>query len=62
LVNHSPEAKVNTEKLSECLSENGYFSQILRQTKILIFEILNVWMPVPMTIGVVNPATAGRLS
>jgi hypothetical protein len=32
----------------------------LRQAQILILEILNVWMPVPLYLsGVVNPAMAG---
>ena len=30
------------------LSENGYFPQSLRQSQIIILEILNVWMPVPL--------------
>jgi len=30
------------------LSENGYFPQSLRQTQIIILEILKVWMPVPL--------------
>jgi hypothetical protein len=30
------------------LSENGYFPQSLRQAQIIIREILNVWMPVPL--------------
>ena len=29
-------------------SENGYFSQSQRQTQIIILEILNGWMPVPL--------------
>jgi len=32
----------------------------LRQAQILILEILNVWMPVPLYLsGVVNPAVGG---
>ena len=30
------------------LSENGYFPQSLRQAQMIILEILNVWMPVPL--------------
>ena len=40
------------------------FTQFLRQARILILEILKVWMPVPTnsSIGVVNPARAGSPS
>jgi len=39
------------------------FAQYLRQAQILILEILNVWMPVPLYLsGVVNPAMAGSPS
>jgi len=34
--------------LTRRLSENGYFPQSLRQAQIIILEILNVWMPVPL--------------
>ena len=43
--------------------KTSLFAQYLRQAQILILEILNVWMPVPLYLsGVVNPATAGSPS